>query len=60
MAFNDELKYSGPLTYELNSFTRAGRNSSWSWVKTIFPIRNNGNTYNAIRNSQSTPYLTFS
>jgi hypothetical protein len=24
------LKYSGPLTYELNSFARAGRNSSWS------------------------------
>jgi hypothetical protein len=23
-------KYSGPLTYELNSFPRAGRNSSWS------------------------------
>jgi hypothetical protein len=22
--------YSGPLTYELNSFPRAGRNSSWS------------------------------
>jgi hypothetical protein len=22
--------YSGPLTYELNSFARAGRNSSWS------------------------------
>jgi hypothetical protein len=23
-------QYSGPLTYELNSFQRAGRNSSWS------------------------------
>jgi hypothetical protein len=23
-------KYSGPLTYDLNSFPRAGRNSSWS------------------------------
>jgi hypothetical protein len=23
-------EYSGPLTYELNSFPRAGRNSSWS------------------------------
>jgi hypothetical protein len=22
--------YSGPLTYELNSFARTGRNSSWS------------------------------
>jgi hypothetical protein len=26
-------EYSGPLTYELNSFARAGRNSSWSKVK---------------------------
>jgi hypothetical protein len=26
----------------------------------FFPIRNNGNTYNSFRNSQSTPYLTFS
>jgi hypothetical protein len=25
----DVYIYSGPLTYELNSFTRAGRNSSW-------------------------------
>jgi hypothetical protein len=25
-----ENKYSGPLTYELNSFPRAGRISSWS------------------------------
>jgi hypothetical protein len=41
--------HSGPLNYEL------GRNS-----KTIFPTRNSGNTYNAFRNSQSTPYLTFS
>lgn len=24
------LKYNGPLTYELNSFARAGCNSSWS------------------------------
>jgi hypothetical protein len=24
------MRYSGPLTYELNSFPRAGRNSSWS------------------------------
>jgi hypothetical protein len=44
---------SGPLTYEL-SFPRAGRNSSWSLVKTIFPIRNNGNTHNAFRNSGCT------
>jgi hypothetical protein len=28
--------------------------------ETNFPIRNNGNTYNAFRNSKSTPYLTFS
>jgi hypothetical protein len=53
-------KYSGLLTYELNSFQMAGRNSSWSKSKTIFPIRNNVTTYNAFRNSQSTPYLTFS
>jgi hypothetical protein len=52
--------YSGLLTYELNSFARAGRNSSWSYVKTIFPIRNNGNTHNAFRTSQNTPYVTFS
>ena len=51
--------YSGPLTYELNSFPRAGRNSSWSQVKTIFPIRNNGNTYNAFRNSQRKPTRNF-
>jgi hypothetical protein len=54
------FKYNGPLTFELNSFPRAGRNSSWSYVKTIFSIRNNENTHNAFRNSQSTPYLTFS
>jgi hypothetical protein len=24
------LKYSGPLTYEINSLARAGRNSNWS------------------------------
>jgi hypothetical protein len=31
--------HSGPLTYELNSFARAGRNSSWSQVKTLyFPL----------------------
>jgi hypothetical protein len=35
--------------------TQVGRKS-----KLFFPIRNNGNTYNAFRNSQSTPYLTFS
>jgi hypothetical protein len=46
-----------PLIYELNSFARAGRNSSWSLVKTIFPIRNHGNTHNAFRTSQSTLYL---
>jgi hypothetical protein len=40
------MYYSGLLTYELNSFPRADHNSSWSLVKTIFPI-NNGNTYNA-------------
>jgi hypothetical protein len=26
----DKTKYSEPLTYELNSFQRAGPNSSWS------------------------------
>jgi hypothetical protein len=28
--FPTKTLYSGPLTYELNSFPRAGRNSTWS------------------------------
>lgn len=41
-AYNSDFAASsGPLTYELNSFWRAGYNSSWLQVETIFPIRNN-------------------
>jgi hypothetical protein len=27
--YAQDIRYSGPLTYELNSFLRAGPNSSW-------------------------------